>query len=106
MTDENQPGSTAKGEILQRTADLARLELSPAELNQLAPQFAAILEAFEVLSGLDVEGVPPTLSATDLLDIKRADTPRPSEAAEALLKGAPDRRGEHFAVPKTIGGSQ
>lgn len=93
-------------ELLQRTADLARLQLTSAEAEALMPQVDAILAHFEVLSAVDVEGVPPTLGATDLIDVKREDVPRPSGPLEALLANAPDRQGEFFGVPKTIGGAE
>jgi aspartyl-tRNA(Asn)/glutamyl-tRNA(Gln) amidotransferase subunit C len=94
----------SKLELLHRTAALARLELSPEEAAALVPQVDAILAHFEVLSTVDVEGVPPTLGATDLVDVRRSDEPRPPGPSEALLGNAPDRQGEYFGVPKTIGG--
>ena len=95
-----------KLELLRQTAALARLELTDEEAATLAPQFDAILGHFEVLASLDTEGVPPTLGATALRDVKRADEPRPSGLDERLLEGAPDRRGRFFGVPKTIGGEE
>jgi len=89
--------------LLRRTADLARLELTDEEAARLAPQFDAILGHFQVLASVDVEGIPPTLGATELVDVKRADEPRPSGPTEALLEEAPDRRDGHYGVPKTIG---
>jgi aspartyl-tRNA(Asn)/glutamyl-tRNA(Gln) amidotransferase subunit C len=93
----------SKLELLHRTASLARLELTPLEAAQLAPQFESILGHFEILAAIDVDGIPPTLGASDLCDVKRADLPRPSELVQALLANAPDRRETYYAVPKTIG---
>jgi len=95
-----------KLELLRQTAALARLELNDDEARALSPQFDAILAHFEVLASLDTEGVPPTLGATDLRDVKRPDEPRPSGLSEALLEGAPDRRERYFGVPKTLGGEE
>jgi aspartyl-tRNA(Asn)/glutamyl-tRNA(Gln) amidotransferase subunit C len=89
-------------ETLRRTAALARLELTEQEALALAPQFEAILEHFEALTKLDVEDVEPTLGATTLEDVKRADEPRPSLSREAALSNAPDARDGFFGVPKTI----
>jgi len=89
-------------DLLEKTASLARLELSAAEKEALAPQFAAILAHFQVLASVEVEGVPPTLGATELCDVRRPDEPRPSGPFEALLDNAPDRRGPHFGVPRVI----
>ncbi|MFT7487471.1 MAG: aspartyl-tRNA(Asn)/glutamyl-tRNA(Gln) amidotransferase subunit C [Candidatus Paceibacteria bacterium] len=99
MTDSNE-------DLLRKTAALARLELSEAEMTKIAPEFRRILGAFEGLAKVDVEGVPPTLGATDLQDIKRPDEPRPAMDTDLLLNGSPDRQGEYFGVPKTIGGDE
>ena len=92
-----------KLDLLRKTADLARLELTDEEARALAPQFDAILAHFEILAGIDVEGVPPTLGASDLTDVRREDSPRESGPFEALLSNAPDRHGEFYGVPKTVG---
>jgi aspartyl-tRNA(Asn)/glutamyl-tRNA(Gln) amidotransferase subunit C len=91
---------------LQKAAELARMDLGQAEADSMAPEFAAILSAFHVLSELDVEGVEPTLGATLLEDVKRQDIPRVSTASELLLAGAPESRADCFVVPKVIGGEQ
>ncbi|MFT7667832.1 MAG: aspartyl-tRNA(Asn)/glutamyl-tRNA(Gln) amidotransferase subunit C [Planctomycetota bacterium] len=98
--------SDPKLELLKKTAELARLQLSDAEAQSLAPQFDAILEHFEVLSQVDVEGVEPTFGAFGLLDVKRPDVPHESGPFDALLDNSPDRHDEHFGVPKVIGGAE
>ena len=89
-------------ETLRRTAALARLELSEDEARALAPQFEAILAHFETLTTLDVDAVEPTLGATTLEDVKRADLPRTCLTREQLLANAPDARDGFLGVPKTI----
>jgi aspartyl-tRNA(Asn)/glutamyl-tRNA(Gln) amidotransferase subunit C len=91
-------------ERLRRTAHLARLELSEEEARALAPELDAILEHFRALASVDTQGVPPTCGAGELRDVLRADEPRRSGLDERLLEGAPDRRGRHYGVPRTLGG--
>lgn len=98
--------SDPKLELLKKTADLARLELSEADAEALAPQFDAILAHFEILAGVDVKGVPPTLGATDLSDVKRPDLAGDSGPLAELLENSPDPREGLFGVPKTIGGTE
>jgi aspartyl-tRNA(Asn)/glutamyl-tRNA(Gln) amidotransferase subunit C len=93
----------SKLDLLQKTAELARLELNDEQARALGPQFDAILAHFEILAAVDVEGVPPTRGATDLADVRRQDLIQESGPFEALLANAPDRQGEHYGVPKTIG---
>lgn len=91
-------------ELLRRTAALARLELTEEEARTFAGEVEAILDHFRILASLDVEGVEPTLGATPLEDVKRPDESRPSLSVDRTLGNAPDRRGDFFGVPKTIGG--
>jgi aspartyl-tRNA(Asn)/glutamyl-tRNA(Gln) amidotransferase subunit C len=91
-------------ELVKRTAALARLEITDDEARTLAPQFARILEQFQALVDVDVEGVEPMTGATRLSDVTRADEPRPSLARDAALANAPDPRDGFYGVPKTIGG--
>jgi aspartyl-tRNA(Asn)/glutamyl-tRNA(Gln) amidotransferase subunit C len=96
--------SQSEIESVRKTAALARLSLGEAEMAALGGQFARILDAFQSLTQLDVDGVEPMTGATELRDVAREDRPRPSLARDAVLANAPARAGEFFSVPKTIGG--
>ena len=90
---------------VETTAALARLRLEPGEAARLGEDFARILEAFQDLAEVDVEGVPPLASAADLVDVLRPDEPRPSLPRDVLLARAPSPAGEggaFFGVPKTV----
>ena len=96
-------------ETVRKIADLARLDIRGAEAEKLAEQFASILEHFQVLAQLDVAGVDPMLSgsgAAGAEDLRRDDVPRPSLHQDRILANAPDRRGEFYGVPKTVGGEE
>jgi aspartyl-tRNA(Asn)/glutamyl-tRNA(Gln) amidotransferase subunit C len=87
-------------------AALARLSLGDGEARVLAGQFARTLEHFQALARLDVTGVEPTTGAAGLADVTRPDEPRPFADTEALLARAPERDGDFYAVPKTVGGDE
>lgn len=89
-------------ELFQRAADLAHMGWTEGDAEALESQVKAVLEAFQIISDLDVGDVPPTLGATLLEDIKRQDTPRPSDLARGLLEGAPRSQGTSFVVPRAI----
>lgn len=91
-------------EIVKRTAALARLEITEEEAARLGPQFRRILEAFETLAELDVEGVDATTRGGSDDAVLRADEPRPSLPRERLLANAPAPDGAFYSVPKTVGG--
>ncbi|HEY9728067.1 MAG TPA: Asp-tRNA(Asn)/Glu-tRNA(Gln) amidotransferase subunit GatC, partial [Chroococcales cyanobacterium] len=51
---------------VRKVANLARLELTDEEEEQMATQLSDILEYFQQLSELDTTDVPPTTRAIDV----------------------------------------
>ena len=49
--------------------------------------------------GLDLEGVPPTSHVVDVVNVLRADEPRPSLSVETALGSAPEAVDDGFSVP-------
>ena len=89
-----------------RLAELARIELSPDDLERLAPQLEVILDAVASVSEVASADVPPTSHALPLTNVFRADEVRPSLAADAVLAGAPAVEDERFRVPRILGEEQ
>ena len=87
---------------VHKVANLARLEMTDEEEEQIAAQMNSILEYFEQLSELDTNDVPPTTRAIDISNVTRPDYLQPSPDREAILKGAPDQDGDFFKVPKIL----
>jgi len=106
MANEDLDLERAALDGVTRAAALARLEISATERPELARQFARILAAFESLGELDVAGVEPMTSPIEAHDIVREDRARTSAERERLLANAPQRAGEFFGVPKTVGGER
>lgn len=88
--------------VVQKTALLARLELTPAELAAYEQQLGAILDYVAKLQELDVTGVQPLVHAGDQSNVFRADEPRPSISTDAALRNAPEKSGPFFVVPKVV----
>ncbi len=89
-------------EQVLHVAKLARLALSPAEVEAMERDLSAILGYVEKLAELDTKDVPPTAHAVELPARLRQDTPHQSLSKEAALKNAPERLGDGFGVPKVI----
>lgn len=83
-------------------ANLARIDLSDAELDHLAPQLAVILESVARVSEVAGEDVPPTSHAVPLVNVFRPDETRPSLSADDALAGAPDIGQQRFKVPRIL----
>ncbi len=88
--------------VVQKTALLARLELTPAELASYEKQLGAILDYVSQLQALDVTAIEPLVHAGDASNVFRTDEPRPSISSDAALQNAPERSGPFFIVPKVV----
>jgi aspartyl-tRNA(Asn)/glutamyl-tRNA(Gln) amidotransferase subunit C len=80
-------------------ARLARLELSEAEVEQMAGELSGILEHVDRISTLDLGAVEPTSHVVALENVLRADDPEPSLPRERALESAPDTADGAFRVP-------
>lgn len=85
-----------------RLAGLARIELSPEELEHLAPQLDVILDAIASVSEVAGADVPPTSHALPLTNVFRADLVGESLPVEAVLAGAPAAEEGRFRVPRIL----
>lgn len=82
-------------------AKLASLELTEDEIARLEVQLNDILAAVGKVSELDLSDVPPTSHPLDVVNVFRADVPRPSLPLDDVFANAPERDGDHFRVPPT-----
>ena len=87
-------------------ADLARIDLSDAELDLLAPQLNVILESIASIKGVAGDDVPPTSHPLPLTNVFREDVVRPGLTAEQALSGAPESEQQRFSVPRILGDEQ
>jgi len=89
-----------------RIADLARIDLSDAELDHLAPQLNVILEAVASISSLDLADVPATSHPLPVTNVFRDDVVQPCLTPEQALAGAPAVEEQRFSVPRILGDEQ
>jgi aspartyl-tRNA(Asn)/glutamyl-tRNA(Gln) amidotransferase subunit C len=87
---------------IRHVAELARMEVSDADVSVYVDELGRILDYMDKLSELDTADVPPTASVgVERLPL-REDQIRPGLAAEAALRNAPDLREGHFRVPRVV----
>jgi len=89
-------------QTVRRIAHLARIAVADDEIEQLRGEINAILAFVEQLSEVNVEGVEPMTSVTPMVMKKRADVVTDGGDADAVLRNAPAREGNYFAVPKVV----
>ena len=90
-------------EEVAHLADLARIDLSDAELDHLAPQLAVILDSIKSINEVAADDIPPTSHPMPLTNVFREDVQRPGLTAEEALAGAPEVEQQRFAVPRILG---
>ncbi len=83
---------------VEHIADLARLELSEAEIERLQSDLSQILDYVEQLNELDTSNVSPTAHVIAKGDVLREDSTRPSCPSEAMLSNAPQSQDGYFRV--------
>lgn len=89
-------------EQVTKIADLARLQLTDAEIEEMAGTLTAILDYFEVLGSVDTEGVEPMAHPLPIQNVFREDECRPGLSTDEALANAPKRAGDFFSVPPIL----
>lgn len=80
-------------------ARLARLELTPEEVERFGGELSKVLDHIELIGQLELGDVQPTSHVIDVENALRADVPRPSMPVEKALASAPDPADGGFRVP-------
>lgn len=83
---------------VRHVAELAKLRLSEAEIEQYAGQLSAILEYAERLQEVDTSSVPPTPYILPLVNVMRDDVTEPCLSNAEALANAPDSEDGFFRV--------
>jgi aspartyl-tRNA(Asn)/glutamyl-tRNA(Gln) amidotransferase subunit C len=94
--------SAISREEVAHLASLARIDLSPAELDRLAGQLDVILDAVATVTEVATADVPATSHPIPLTNITRPDEPRPCLSADEALAGAPAVAEQRFRVTRIL----
>jgi aspartyl-tRNA(Asn)/glutamyl-tRNA(Gln) amidotransferase subunit C len=88
---------------IAKVADLARLALTPEDLEGYATQLRIILEHAERVQALPTEGVEPTSHPLPMVNAFRPDEVGVCLDPDSFLDGAPDVVDGQFRVPRILG---
>ena len=94
--------STLSRDEVARVAALARIDLTPAELDRLAGELRVIVDAVASVSQVATADVPATSHPLPLSNVFRADVPEPSLPVADVLAGAPAAMVGKFLVPQIL----
>ena len=83
-------------------ARLARLAVTPDELDTFAGQLDVILQSVARIGEVAAADIPPTSHSVPLTNVLRDDVPQPCLLPEDALAGAPDAAEGRFRVPRIL----
>ncbi|TMC47177.1 MAG: Asp-tRNA(Asn)/Glu-tRNA(Gln) amidotransferase subunit GatC [Chloroflexi bacterium] len=90
--------------VVEKAAGLARIALTPEEVERFTGQLSVVLTAVERLKEVDTEKVSPTASVLPVSNVMREDEIRPGLSRDEALANAPKggRDGEFFRVQAVL----
>ena len=88
--------------LIDNLSNLARLEFSAGEKEDIKKDLRRMIEFVEKLGELDTTGVEPLLHMSPSINMLREDIPAGSVSREEALTNAPSTDGTYFKVPKVI----
>ena len=89
-----------------KVARLARLDVTPDELERMTAQLDGMLEHFADIDALDLGSVEPMTQPYPLVNVMRADVERPCLDRDEVLAVAPAAEDGRFRVPPSGGLSE
>lgn len=93
-------------ETVRHLATLARIALTPEEVETLTGELGAIVDSVAKVSEVATPDVPATSHPIPLANIFRADVPGETLTQEQALSGAPEHDGSRFIVSAILGEEQ
>ncbi|GAB4384116.1 MAG: Asp-tRNA(Asn)/Glu-tRNA(Gln) amidotransferase subunit GatC [Phycisphaerales bacterium] len=90
-------------EQVRHIAQLARLDVADAEVDELRDRLSAVLEHVARLNGIDVTDVAEMPHVADERSVMSDDTPGPMLDRQTLLDMAPQAFDRFVRVPKVLG---
>ncbi|HPF78944.1 MAG TPA: Asp-tRNA(Asn)/Glu-tRNA(Gln) amidotransferase subunit GatC [Alphaproteobacteria bacterium] len=85
-----------------KVANLARLDVSDAELEKYGPQLSNIINFVEQLAEVDTDNVEPLASVVDITLRLRPDEVTDGGYQKEILANAPESLEGFFVVPKVV----
>ena len=90
-------------EDARKLANLARIELSEAELLHMTQELDLILGSVARVSEIAKDDIPPTSHPIEMSNVFRQDIAKPGLSNEEALSAAPAQEEARFKVPQILG---
>jgi aspartyl-tRNA(Asn)/glutamyl-tRNA(Gln) amidotransferase subunit C len=86
-----------------KVSRLARLDVTPDEVQRITTQMAGMLEHFADIDALDLSGIEPMTQPYPLSNVFREDVVVTGLDREEVLANAPSAEDGRFRVPPIVG---
>ncbi|MET0991745.1 MAG: Asp-tRNA(Asn)/Glu-tRNA(Gln) amidotransferase subunit GatC [Lacisediminihabitans sp.] len=93
-------------DVVAHLANLARIGLTPDEIEKLTGELAVIIDSIEKVSEVATPDVPATSHPIPLSNVYRPDVIGDTLTLEEALSGAPEHDGSRFKVSAILGEEQ
>ena len=93
-------------EVLRHLANLARIALTPAEVEKLTGELGVIVESVAKVTEVATPDVPATSHPIPLGNVMRPDVVGATLTTEQALAGAPESQDGQFKVSSILGEEQ
>lgn len=95
--------SSLSRDEVARVAGLARIELTPTEIDRLAGELEVIVDAVASVSEIATADVPATSHPLPMTNVFRPDVPEVPLDRDLVLAAAPAAEDGKFLVPQILG---
>lgn len=89
-------------EQVEHVANLARLNLTEDEKEQMTKDMEAIINFADEINSLDINNVDPTAHVIPINNVFRKDEVKESMDRDELLSNAPNKENGCFSVPRIV----
>lgn len=89
-------------DTVKKIARLGRLAVTDADIEYYGPQLTKIMQWFEELREVDIKGVEPLASVSDITLRLRPDAVNDGDVQDGVLANAPEALEGFFVVPKVV----
>ncbi|MBK4346131.1 Asp-tRNA(Asn)/Glu-tRNA(Gln) amidotransferase subunit GatC [Lacisediminihabitans changchengi] len=93
-------------DVVAHLANLARIGLTPDEIEKLTGELAVIIDSIAKVSEVATPDVPATSHPIPLSNVYRPDVVGDTLSLEEALSGAPEHDGSRFKVSAILGEEQ
>jgi aspartyl-tRNA(Asn)/glutamyl-tRNA(Gln) amidotransferase subunit C len=97
------PSERISAEVVVKVSRLARLDVTPDEVQRITTQMAGMLEHFADIDALDLSDIEPMTQPYPLSHVFREDVVVTGLDREEVLANAPAAEDGRFRVPPIVG---